>query len=48
MNNSSAVLYAVAATVWLVLAFATWNIMYIVLSATFYVLAIRKWKRRKE
>lgn len=42
---SPSVLYAVAATVWLVLGFATWNVMYLVLAAVFYVLAIRKRKK---
>lgn len=49
MNNVSAILYAVAATVWLVLGFTSWNVMYLVLAAVFYVLAIRKWiKNRKK
>lgn len=43
MNNLPAILYAVAATLWLALGFASWNVVYLVLSAVFYVLAIRKW-----
>lgn len=42
---SSALLYAGAATVWLLLGFATGNIVYLVLAAIFYVLAIRKRKK---
>lgn len=48
MNNSPSILYAVAATVWLALGFATWNILYLLLAVVFYVIAIKKWKKRKE
>ncbi len=45
---SPALLYAVAATVWLFLAFATWNMVYLILAAVFYVLAIKKRKKRED
>lgn len=45
---SPALLYAVAATVWLILGFATGNIVYLILAAVFYVLAIKKRKKRED
>lgn len=48
MSNSPSVFYAVAATIWLVLAFGTGNVMYLVLAAVFYILALRRWRRKKE
>lgn len=48
MSNSPSVFYAVAATIWLVLAFGTGNIMYLVLAAVFYVLAVRRRHKKKK
>lgn len=48
MNNTPAILYAGAATMWLVLGFLTWNIIYLILAAVFYVLAIKKRKKRED
>lgn len=48
MNHTPALLYAAAATMWLFLAFLTWNMMYLILAAVFYVLAIKRWKKRED
>ncbi len=48
MSNSPSVFYIVAATIWLVLGFGTGNVMYLVLAAVFYVLAIRRWHKKKK
>lgn len=46
VNISPGWLYAAAATVWLVLGLATWNLIYFGLAAAFYVIAVRKRKKR--
>lgn len=39
--------YALAATIWLALGLATWNLAYLVLAVVFFVLAIVKRKKKE-
>ncbi len=44
MKNISPILYAAAATVWLVQGFLSFKIVYFILAVVFYVLAIKNRK----
>ena len=48
MRNVPAILYTLAAVIWLLLGFLSWNVVYLCLAAVFFVLAIRKRKGRSE
>ncbi len=48
MKNSKPLLYAAAATIWVVLGFLSGNVVYLCLAAVFYVLALRSRKNKDD
>lgn len=46
--KSPSVLYALAATIWLILGLAGWNLIYMMLAVVFYILAFIKRKKKDE
>jgi hypothetical protein len=48
MRNIPAVLYALAAVIWLIIGFLSGSAVYIALAAVFFLLAYRKRKTKDE
>lgn len=48
MNNIPVAMYAAAAVIWVILGFLTGNIMYLLLAAVFFLLALNRKRRRDE
>ncbi len=47
MKNVPAILYALAAVIWLALGVMGWNVIYIGLAVVFFVLAVKGMKKDK-